>query len=81
MSLFLNASLIPNMNPESQSSEPKSEITRRDALMRALKGSVAAAAIAPAITRASTAPTLPEPEFVPENDYPFFGGELPLEHR
>lgn len=54
-------------------------LTRRDALKRALHGALATAAIAPAIGRASTSLPAPaqEPEFVPENDYPFFGGEVP----
>ncbi len=49
-------------------------LTRRETLLNALKGTVAAAVATPVIVQA--APT-PEPEFVPDNDYPFFGGELP----
>jgi hypothetical protein len=51
--------------------------TRRDALLKALRGTVAAAVAVPVITQAAPpvpAPQ-PEPEFVPENDYPFFGYE------
>lgn len=50
-------------------------LTRREALLNAIKGTVAAAVATPVIVQAApTAPTsLPEPEFVPENDYPFFG--------
>jgi hypothetical protein len=58
-------------------------LTRRDALLRALKGTVAAAVAAPAIVQAAppTPAPPPEPEFVPENDYPFFGGDLPEAYR
>jgi len=51
-------------------------LTRREALLNALKGTVAAALTVPCIVAASE-PPLPshEPEFVPENDYPFFGPE------
>jgi uncharacterized membrane protein len=51
-------------------------LTRREALLSALKGTVAAAVIAPAF--AQTAPedsAKAEATFVPENDYPFFGYE------
>lgn len=53
-------------------------LSRREALLRALKGTIAAAVTAPVITQAAPA-VVPqaEPEFVPENDYPFFGGEVP----
>ena len=54
-----------------------SKVTRRDALARALKSSFAAVVAGPALTQAAPAPEASEPEFVPENDYPFFGGELP----
>ena len=61
------------MNTESNT------LTRREALLSALKGTVAAAVAAPVIVQAApqvpVAPT--EAEFVPENDYPFFGGEVP----
>lgn len=58
--------------------EPKN-LTRREAFLKAVKGTVAAAVAAPVIVQvASGAPTpSPETEFVPENDYPFFGGDVP----
>jgi hypothetical protein len=59
-------------------STESNRLTRRSALMGALKGAVAAAAVCPLIAEAAPpAPRSAEPEFVPENDYPFFGGELP----
>lgn len=52
-------------------------LSRREAMLRALKGAVTTAVAAPVIVQA--APQVPaapnEPEFVPENDYPFFGYE------
>jgi hypothetical protein len=51
-------------------------LTRREALLNALKGTVAAAVATPIIVQAapeSAAQT--EATFVPENDYPFFGYE------
>ena len=64
---------MPDMPPAHEDST----LSRRTALKRALHGALAAA-LAPAAS-ASLPPTAlaPEPEFVPENDYPFFGGELP----
>ncbi len=54
-------------------------LTRREALLSALKGTVAAAVIAPAFAHtASEAPAQAEATFVPENDYPFFGYEPEL---
>lgn len=51
-------------------------LTRREALLKALKGTVAAAVAAPMIIQAVVeAPTQVEAAFVPENDYPFFGCE------
>ena len=53
-------------------------LTRRGALLAALKGAVTAAVVAPVLVQAAPPVTAkPEPEFVPENDYPFFGGEVP----
>ena len=52
-------------------------LTRRDALKRAFKGSFATAVATPVILQAAPPAPAPPPEFVPENDYPFFGGELP----
>lgn len=58
-------------------------LTRREALLSALKGAVTAAVAAPVLNQA--APQEPavqaEPQFVPENDYPFFGGEVPEGYR
>jgi hypothetical protein len=52
--------------------------TRREALLRALKATAVGSLALPVIAEA-TPPTVlvpaPEPEFVPENDYPFFGYE------
>lgn len=65
-------------NLEAMNTEPIT-LTRREALLNAIKGTVAAAVAPPVIVQAApTAPTSPpEPEFVPENDYPFFGCDLP----
>lgn len=53
-------------------------LTRREALLSALKSTFVAAVAAPIIVQAAPeAPTQDEAAFVPENDYPFFGGELP----
>lgn len=62
-----------NWNP--MNTDPNKH-TRREALLSALKGTVAAAVVAPILVRAapeSSAQT--EATFVPENDYPFFGYE------
>jgi hypothetical protein len=56
--------------------ESNNNFTRREALIRALKSSIAVAAAAPAIGKAETSDVSEtEVEFVPENDYPFFGYE------
>jgi hypothetical protein len=57
-------------------SEPNT-FTRREVLLRLLNGTTAAAVVAPIMVQAAAAPTTssPEPEFVPENDYPLFGYE------
>lgn len=55
------------MNPMSNT------LTRRETLLNVLKGVVTAAVVVPAIVEA--APTAPEPEFISENDYPYFGYE------
>jgi len=55
------------MNTESNT------LTRREALFDALKSVAMATVVAPIIVEA--APAVPEPEFVPENDYPYFGCE------
>jgi hypothetical protein len=58
------------MNTESNN------LTRREALLNALKGTVAAAVATPIIVQAAPeAPAQVETTFVPENDYPFFGYE------
>jgi hypothetical protein len=50
--------------------------TRREALLSALKGIVAAAVTVPVMVQsAPEAPAQAETTFVPENDYPFFGFE------
>ena len=51
-------------------------LTRREALLNALKGTVAAAVATPIIVQAAPeAPSQAEAAFEPENDYPFFGYE------
>lgn len=65
--------------PSTSSSTPAT-LTRRDALVRVLTGTVVAAVATPALTGSAPPPamlTAPAQEFVPENDYPFFGGEPP----
>jgi len=50
-------------------------MTRREVLLSGLKSTVVASVAAPVIVHAapSTPTSPPESEFVPENDYPFFG--------
>lgn len=49
-------------------------LTRREALLSGIKGTVAVSLALPLISKASEPPpSSPEREFVPENDYPFFG--------
>jgi hypothetical protein len=51
-------------------------LTRREALLNALKGTVAAAVVTPILVQAAPeGPAQAEAAFVPENDYPFFGYE------
>lgn len=51
-------------------------LTRREALLHALKGTVAAVVAAPVIVQAKPESCAQvEATFVPENDYPFFGCE------
>lgn len=51
-------------------------LTRREALLNVLKGTVASAVAAPVMFQAALeAPAQAEAAFVPENDYPFFGYE------
>jgi hypothetical protein len=50
--------------------------TRREALLSALKGTVAAAVAVPVMVQsAPEAPAQAKATFDPENDYPFFGYE------
>lgn len=56
----------------------KTHLTRREALLDTLKATLVTSLTLPAVADASPVPLpAPESEFVPENDYPFFGGELP----
>jgi len=50
-------------------------MTRREVLLSGLKSTVVASVAAPVIVYAapSTPTSPPESEFVPDNDYPFFG--------
>jgi hypothetical protein len=51
-------------------------LTRREALLSALKGTVAAAvAVSNMVQSAPESSAQAEAAFVPENDYPFFGYE------
>lgn len=71
------------MSTNSSSTTPS--LSRREALFNVLKGTAVSAVVAPIAVQAqpaipASAPE-PEPEFVPENDYPFFGGEVPPSMR
>jgi hypothetical protein len=50
-------------------------LTRREALLRALQGTVAASLAVPLVSTGAEPPVVHEPEYVLENDYPFFGWE------
>jgi hypothetical protein len=50
-------------------------LTRREALLGALQGTVAVSLVMPLIATGAELPSVTEPEFVPENDYPYFGWE------
>ena len=50
-------------------------LTRREALLSALQGTIAASLTIPLIATGAEQPALPASEFVPENDYPIFGWE------
>ena len=51
--------------------------TRREALLNALKGTVAAAVATRVIVQAAPETSAQaEATFIPENDYPFFGGDV-----
>ena len=55
------------MKPETQT------ITRREALLSALQGTVAVSLAVALRSSGAEPPLLSETEFVPDNDYPFFG--------
>jgi hypothetical protein len=59
------------------SSSPSPSLSRREALFNVLKGTVVSTVVAPIVVQAEPiTPALAlDPEFVPENDYPFFGFE------
>jgi hypothetical protein len=66
----------------SMSHSDQRTLTRREALLGTLKATLVSSLGLPAVADASPAPVpVPEPDFVPENDYPFFGGELPEGYR
>jgi hypothetical protein len=51
--------------------------TRREALLNALKGTVAAAVATTVIVQAAPETSAKaETTFIPDNDYPFFGGDV-----
>ena len=62
---------------DSSSKHTRSGVTRREALRRALVAGVAAATMTGGVATVATAAPVPpkQPEFVPENDYPYFGPE------
>jgi hypothetical protein len=63
----------PLSNP--MKTEPTT-LTRREALLNALKGTVAAAVATPVIVQAASEDSAKaEATFIPENDYPYFGYE------
>ena len=58
------------MNTESNT------LTRREALLNALKGTVTAAVAVPVMVQAAPDdPSKAEATYIPENDYPYFGCE------
>ena len=65
-----------NPNEDSSAKAEATFFTRREALLSALKGSVAAAVAVPVMVQAAPESSAQaEATFVPENDYPFFGYE------
>jgi hypothetical protein len=62
-----------------QPNETPAALSRRDAITRVLAGGLAAAALPIAVGSATAATPVIEPEFVPENDYPYFGYEPGLD--
>lgn len=70
---MVDLSVMLEMNPPD-----KTSFTRREALRETLMVAVAGTLILPLAVEAGPLPApQPEAEYVPENDYPFFGGELP----
>ena len=67
-----------NHTPKPMNTESNT-LTRREALLSALKGTVATAVVVPVAAEGAQSASAPqtEPAFVLENDYPFFGGKLP----
>jgi hypothetical protein len=71
------------MNTNSSSADERSKLSRRDALLQALTGGLAAVVAFPnradAIPSQShqAAPSPLEAAYAPENDYPFFGATPP----
>ena len=61
-------------DPSTMNPEPNT-LTRREALLRAFKGAVVTSLAGPLVADAGEPPSQPAPEFVMENDYPFFGPE------
>ena len=60
---------------EMKTSSVSETLSRREMLARALAGSLGLGMIAPAAEAVAAAPvavSVAKPEFVPENDYPFF---------
>ena len=56
-------------------------LTRREALLNVIKGTVVAAFATPEMARAAPEDSAKaEATFIPENDYPYFGCELPDGH-
>ena len=48
-------------------------LTRREALVKVLKGTVAVTMAVPILSAPAVPVSVPDAEFVPENDYPYFG--------
>ena len=63
------------------SAQTSASLTRRDALARVLKGGLVSLTGVSAVGNAAPMEVSESTEFVPENDYPFFGGELPEDLR
>lgn len=63
------------MNHELPPAHAPINLTRRDVLVRALGGGLAAAALPAPVYARQAVSAVTEAEFVPEDDYPFFGEE------